>query len=102
MKTTRTNEGRPVARCGMVVSHYWVSALCLVALTPARAADGDLDLTFGRNGTAALPYFSASIRFYPPLAMALQPDGKIMVAGSTESPSSPGDFQVVRHNGDGS
>ncbi len=60
-----------------------------------RASDGDLDLTFGTGGRtiAALPGFAR--------ALALQPDGKIVVAGSTVS--YPGnDFAVARYNSDGS
>jgi hypothetical protein len=59
--------------------------------------------TFGHNGNRCpARTFRRPTRFFPALAMVLQLDGKIVVAGATESPGSRLDFQLVRHNGDGS
>ena len=65
--------------------------------TGTMAAAGDLDATFGQNGsvTIDLPAGSISGR-----ALALQADGRIVVAGGTHWSGSG--FVVVRLNGDGS
>ena len=82
-------------------------ALALVAL----AAPGDLDPTFGANGRVIL---SPGIESYA-AAAALQPDGKVLLAGlvdDREPPPPPppapyavripsGDFLAVRLNADG-
>jgi uncharacterized delta-60 repeat protein len=59
-------------------------------------ADGSLDATFGKGGEVAIRGFGAT-------ALTLQPDGKIVVAGSINTESGTGDdFAVVRLNVDGS
>ena len=62
---------------------------------PANAAPGDLDPTFGTGGKVVssfgAPFDAAS-------AVAIQPDGKIVLAGSAFN----GDFLVVRYNPNGS
>src|SRR5690242_11502680 len=86
-----------------VLAAVTVSLLCLPSLTSyARAADGNLDSTFG-NGGRVTTDFNAS--FDNAKAVAIQPDGKIVVAGSVFGYSSaPGvsDFAVARYNSDGS
>jgi uncharacterized delta-60 repeat protein len=58
--------------------------------------DGTLDASFGNGGTV-LTEFGVSAQAY---AMAVQPDGKIVVAG--EANIDGGDnFEVVRYNSDG-
>jgi uncharacterized delta-60 repeat protein len=52
-------------------------------------ADGSLDTTFGGDGTAGLGKSG--------YALAIQPDGKIVIAGASE-----GNFAVSRYNPDGS
>jgi uncharacterized delta-60 repeat protein len=59
--------------------------------------DGSLDPVFGKGGFVILP----SNRNEKAFAMELEPDGKIVVAGYMESPSSH-DVAVVRLNTDGS
>lgn len=56
-------------------------ALLLVCLVPqsASAAYGDLDASFGVNGRVS------DLRFAPPVAVEIQPDRKIVIAGSTPS-----------------
>jgi uncharacterized delta-60 repeat protein len=53
-------------------------------------SSGSLDRSFGSGGEVALPAGSAG-------AVARQPDGKLLVAGSGH-----GDFMLVRYNADGS
>jgi uncharacterized delta-60 repeat protein len=55
--------------------------------------DGTLDTTFGTGGRVTTPFGS----FSEAQSVQLQPDGKIVVAGSNNS-----DFLVVRYNADGS
>jgi uncharacterized delta-60 repeat protein len=64
-----------------------------------EAAPGDLDTTFGNAGkvTTAFPGFQASFAN----AMAIQADGKIVVAGEAESDTAD-DFATARYNPDGS
>jgi uncharacterized delta-60 repeat protein len=61
----------------------------------AQAAPGDLDLGFGSNGKVLTDFGSSSID--QALAVALQPDGKIVAAGGSGS-----DFALARYNADGS
>lgn len=63
---------------GIVVVFAGLLALT-VSLRPAFAAPGDLDPTFGSGGLAEAAVTSYSLG----QAVALQPDGKIVVAGST-------------------
>ena len=77
--------------------------LSLSALT--FAAPGDLDLSFGNGGKVItrgsnVPYpgFELSGAY----AMAIQSDGKIVVAGEGTAGSGTWDFAVVRFNTDGS
>ncbi len=57
------------------------------------ASDGSLDQSFGTGGTVSTP---VTIGSHGARAVALQPDGKIVAAGSN------GGFRVVRYNSDGS
>ncbi len=57
-------------------------------------AAGDLDVTFGDGGRL---YGDLSTKFFSARAVALQPDGKIVTAGS-----GTGEFEVARLNSDGS
>ena len=65
----------------------------------AQAVAGDLDTTFGNGGkvTTSFPGFQGAFGY----VMALQPDGKIVVAGEVESDTAD-DFGVSRYNTDGS
>ena len=67
--------------------------LALARLT----ADGALDPSFGGAGTVVVSYAPLSIELY---AVALQPDGRIVVAGNAFDGIS-GDLFVARFNADG-
>ncbi|HEY7098680.1 MAG TPA: delta-60 repeat domain-containing protein [Terriglobales bacterium] len=66
----------------------------------ARAAAGDLDITFGNNGRVLSDFGNSSEIAY---AMALQPDGKIVAAGYRffGLSSQGADMLVARYNPDG-
>jgi uncharacterized delta-60 repeat protein len=64
-------------------------------------ADGSADASFGSGGTAVLPLpFVAPTS--PGGAIALQPDGRIVLAGSTGGSGGTGEFAVVRLTANGS
>ena len=73
--------------------------LLLTLSTSMAAAPGDLDPTFG-NGGIAIANIPAII-FYTAGAMAIQPDGKIVVAGEGTT-GGYWDSATVRFNPDGS
>ncbi len=64
-------------------------------------ADGSLDATFGTGGLVSTDLFGASFDFAR--AMALQPDGKIVIAGQTSTSliATDQDFALLRYNSDG-
>jgi uncharacterized delta-60 repeat protein len=62
--------------------------------------DGTLDLTFSDDGKVITDFLEASDD--DARAVAIQPDGKILVVGWTrEAPSSQEDFALARYNPDG-
>src|SRR4051812_24619875 len=79
--------------------HKWaaVSLLLLTTAFRASAQDGVLDSTFGVGGKVltAFPVINASGS-----STAIQPDGKIVVAGS-DSPSPFSTFAVARYETNG-
>src|SRR5688500_14901204 len=77
-------------------------ALLHCGATTITAAPGDLDPTFG-NGGIALGY-SPGYQLYLACAMAIQPDGKIVVVGQGVGPGHGPNWEsaVVRFNPDGS
>jgi uncharacterized delta-60 repeat protein len=62
--------------------------------------DGSLDATFHRDGTVTTPIGSGSSPDYAH-AVAVRPDGKIVVAGQASNGSND-DFAIARYNTDGS
>lgn len=74
-------------------AHVSDSDLALVRLE----RDGDLDPTFGVGGRAVTDVGRPAAAD----ALALQPDGKLVVAGSRLSPSNASNFLVVRYHTDG-
>ncbi|HKP52245.1 MAG TPA: delta-60 repeat domain-containing protein [Chloroflexia bacterium] len=66
--------------------------------SPAYAADGDLDTTFDGDGKVTTDFLG---RVNSAHAVAIQADGKIVVAGS-ESSSSGSNFLVARYHSNGS
>jgi len=75
---------------------WFLLAVLFLPAAPSWAADGDLDTTFGTNGKV-----TTDIRSYNSArALAIQSDGKIVVAGEVSIGGD--DFAVVRYNTDGS
>ena len=64
------------------------------------ASDGSQDRHFGTDGTASAAIADSEVQ---PRAMAIQPDGKIVLVASVRSAGerSPRDFAVARFNSDG-
>jgi uncharacterized delta-60 repeat protein len=61
--------------------------------------DGSLDITFDGDGRVVTDFSGSDEDAY---AIALQPDGKIIVVGATYNTSTRNDFAVARYNTDGS
>jgi uncharacterized delta-60 repeat protein len=61
--------------------------------------DGSLDTSFGTGGKVTTEIGSQNDAAY---AIALQPDGKILLAGLTDIATNNTDFALVRYNPDGS
>src|SRR5437773_9494914 len=74
-----------------------IAAVMLPAATGrASAAPGDLDPSFGTGGIVTTPIGASDKAF----ALVLQPDGKLVAAGSAFNGSND-DFALVRYNADG-
>jgi uncharacterized delta-60 repeat protein len=71
-----------------------LAAFCLGSPAILNAAAGALDPTFGSGGTVATP-------LAPAYALALQPDGKVVAAGTKPRGGGKYDFLVVRYRADG-
>jgi len=87
-----------------LVSLFLALAISFASLGSARAAAGALDPTFDTDGmvTTAIGSGTADDQAN---AIAVQPDGKILVAGQSDQGSnfvSNYDFALVRYNSDGS
>jgi len=63
--------------------------------------DGTLDSTFGDGGTVITDFADAGFRSDEVAAIALQPDGKIVTAGRSQSSSAPDGLFVTRYDADG-
>jgi uncharacterized delta-60 repeat protein len=64
-------------------------------------SDGSLDSAFGTGGETAIPFIDSATE--QGNAVALLPDGKIVVAGTAfKTFNTPPDFALVRYNSDGS
>jgi uncharacterized delta-60 repeat protein len=73
------------------------SLLCLLA-PPAHAAPGDLDATFGTGGKVTTPIGSGLDWGQ---SVAVQSDGRIVVAGYSRNASGNDDFALVRYTSTG-
>src|SRR5690349_19218725 len=86
-----------------MIALFVTIAMMIPGVTPARAADGALDPTFSSDGKVTTDFGSA--RGDSGYAIALQADGRIVVAGQSSDYSSPccdHDFAVARYHSDGS
>ena len=97
---SRRSSARILSLCVLVMAQVIVSS-------PANAAPGDLDPTFGDGGRVVTgfdgsiddtPYYEMDGFYGRAYAVAIQPDGKIVLAGV----ASYDGFGVARHRPDGS
>lgn len=83
-------------RAALVAGMAWI--LMVTSGGVARAADGDLDTSFGGDGKVTTRFpIGAYAR-----AVAIQPDGKIVAAGAAAGASEMGEFALARYETDGS
>jgi uncharacterized delta-60 repeat protein len=91
-----------IFRCHRIVRTFAALAVACAAVTaPAQAADGPLDPTFGVGGTLTTDFLGGHDRG---TSMAIQPDGKIVVAGIVDDNAlwpPPSVIAVFRYNADG-
>lgn len=73
-----------------------LALLSLLATAAAHAANGDLDASFGTDGVARIDGIQP---VYP--AVAVQPDGRIVVCDDIQGDGTGYDFYVVRFEPDG-
>ena len=94
MARSHRNSWRHVILVAAIIGPF------LVADSTMIAADGDLDPTFGTGGKV-LTDFNQSTDLAR--AVALQPDSKLIVAGTTytDNDFSDEDFAIARYNADG-
>src|SRR6266550_2468960 len=83
---------------GKLVAAGWDASQSAFGLARYNTS-GSLDSTFGTGGTVSTPI---GIDTYGASALVLQPDGKLVAAGTTTSDGSTYDFTVVRYNTNGS
>ncbi|MBK9108362.1 MAG: hypothetical protein IPM92_08300 [Saprospiraceae bacterium] len=80
----------------ILVGGYSFNGFLLVA---RYLTDGQLDPAFGKNGITSIPFGCAYPNDY---SLALQEDGKILLAGYNNSNSMHSDFAVIRLHQNGS
>ena len=73
------------------------AAVLLVPSSSALAASGDLDTTFSGDGRALIDFGAIESAS----GVAVQPDGKIVLAGASRAAGGKDDFLVARLNRDG-
>ncbi len=78
-----------------------VLGLALVIVAIAAAAPGALDPSFGSGGKVTTTG-SPGVYLNRAFALIRQPDGKLVAAGYSSTPSSRLDFALVRYNANGS
>ena len=105
-RTRRSGRTSPRQHAGLAVlvaTLALVQAVALTGPTTALMDDGspaaaELDLNFGSNGKVVTDFFGDANQAH---AVAIQADGKIVVAGQAHTVTGHDDFAVVRHNVDG-
>lgn len=73
--------------------------VAMFVASPALAAPGDLDATFGGDGVVTTDF---TRRGDTGTAIAIQPDGKLVVAGASAWDSRDARFAIARYDTDGS
>src|SRR5215213_5473672 len=97
----------PAPRCSTVlciaalrstsVPRLFVLALLIVVSGSAQASPGELDPGFAEDGKVVTSFAARDARAY---AVAIQPDGRIVVAGAADS-GDAGDFALARYGATG-
>ena len=88
-----------LARQSRLIGRAAIAAVCALAVSApiaAAAAPGDLDTSFSADGKQTLDFGGTG----PGTHVALTPDGRIVVVGSTDA-TGGGDFAVARFGSDG-
>ncbi len=85
---------------GLILACSMISPSAL-SRTGATQRPGDLDPAFGNGGRVITPVSIVNGHDFG-RAVALQNDGKIVVAGSSHGRTASGDFALARYNPDGS
>ena len=83
---------------GVFLSVISFGSLAIGAAGPASAAAGDLDPTFGGDGTVTTDFTDS---YDAAFGVAVQSDGKIVVVGETAPDSGSPKFALARYNTDG-
>jgi len=84
----------------IVVAGYTIEGTSIQRFAVVRYnANGSLDTGFATSGKAVTTFSSGAGRAY---AIAIQPDGKILVGGDASITATGLDFALVRYNTDGS
>ncbi len=85
---------------GWLSAVFFAAALVLACVTAAHAAPGNPDTTFDGDGKTATDFADAFGD--SGLDVAVQEDGKVVVAGNVSTGTTGIDFAVARYNPDGS
>ncbi|HEX5123732.1 MAG TPA: delta-60 repeat domain-containing protein, partial [Rhodanobacteraceae bacterium] len=95
-------RSEPIGIAGRVSATLAASLLAMLPVRHAIAHAGDLDPSFGNGGLVIVPNLRADAPFDEATAVAIQPDGKIVVAGRWGGTGPGPTFAIVRFNADGS
>ncbi len=95
-------RGEPIGIAGRVSATLAASLLAMLPVRHAIAHAGDLDPSFGNGGIVIVPNLRADAPFDEATAVAIQPDGKIVVAGRWGGTGPGPTFAIVRFDADGS
>jgi uncharacterized delta-60 repeat protein len=99
-QSRRCHQGKYAAGLSrQLLSIIMVSIFISASLpNPAEAAAGDLDTNFGGDGKVTTDFFARPEAAFD---VALQPDGRIVVAGAASPEDGSVDFALARYNNDG-
>lgn len=89
-------------RKGLITLLLAAAGLAGLAGLAAAVSPGDFDAGFGSGGKVVTQFGDGSSRSSSSEATAVQPDGKVLVAGYATDSSGRDEMLVVRLNGDGS